>query len=514
MTKLRSAVLASFVLFSLIVYSINFQFDLYEVFIAVTKFVDKSSPIEFYSWAVLIRATFDTVLMALAGTTLGFVVALAAAAATKYAKGQTKKVLAPLAHLARSAPDFVFALILAQVLGAGPVAGTIAITLGTFGVSFKTLLQMFLGSQSTSSNQLRLIGATSPQRFFGADLPVHANEILAQFSYRFEINLRIATIIGITGAGGLGLLLRNSIGMLDYPKAAGIVFLILLTVFAFEAVTRFVRNQIRQGYTTAIGNPSAALVSTALFLFSFSIILFWSFENGSWLRWLELAKIVGGSLNFSGYELPSTFVSSIGQSILLTVGTAGMSFLLALLIGISSSKYRSLIPSLAPVFRLLSGVLRAVPTIIWALILIPHFGLGLAVASTAIMIGASLLIARNISDLLDSYDFPALGMLAISGVSRLHITALAVRKTSNQRIIRAFFFLVDFVMRYSVILGILGVGGLGSELNNALRLQDYNSVLLVVLVLAAWLLLVEKLEKLYFSPARYESRKPLQETRQ
>lgn len=481
---------------SLFFYLLSFPLDFLKIFEATSVFVGKAWPIQFFNFETIAIATFETILMALSGTVVGFSVALVFAAASSYHNRAMRIVGKPTALLFRAIPDFAMALVLAQVLGIGPLAGALAIALGTFGISFKILFQIFSSPKTLSNVFLASIGSTNLHRFIAADLPHNISELLAQFSYRFEVNLRIATIIGITGAGGLGLLLRNSLGYLDYQKAFGIVLIILATILVFEGISRSLRSRLRTRTYSSFNNPSGIIGFAILLNLSFLTLVFWFVTLGNPFRLDDGLNIIFSALNFESYSMPSTFLHSILDSLFLVAATLGAAFVLALILGALSSQQLSRSNQWSSFFRFLTTFFRSVPTIIWALILIPAYGLGLEVASVAIIIGAGLFIAKLITEVFDSYSYPEIDTLSSIGARRLQLAVLMIRTSCRERILKSFFLLLDFTIRYSVILGILGVGGLGSELNNALRLQDYNSLTLVTLVLAIGLASVELIERL------------------
>lgn len=458
---------------------------------AVARFLAKSVPVTFYSAEILGVALIETVLMALVGTCFGFAMALVVVA-IKGGSGRSGTWLAGGVPLVlRAIPDFVIALILAQVLGVGPLAGALAIALGTLGVSFKTIDQLYQARDKSAGGQLEMIGVSRIRRIFAADLPLLARELRMQFSFRFEINLRIATVIGITGAGGLGLLLRKSLGVLDYSAALGTVLTIILAILSFDYLVKAWNRFSTLSSKGSFSNPGSALSPLLLLGMSSLVLVNWTISSETEVRWEQINKVMAALVDFVDYQLPSTFFDSILQSLHLTFASAGISFVGALLLGSLASKRFSPFGKVAGVIRVALSLLRSMPTIVWALILIPAFGLGQEVGLAAMMVGSTLFFARSVLDLLDSHDYSDLSQLSNIGVRRWQVLLVAFRTTLAQRSYLTFFLLLDFCLRYSVILGILGVGGLGAEINNALRLQDFATVTLVSAVLVTWLLLVE-----------------------
>src|SRR5882757_8405803 len=144
----------------------------------------------------------------------------------------------------RSIDTLIWALIWINVVGLGPFAGVLALMtsdLGTFGKLFSEAIETadrkpVEGVVSTGASPLlRLRFGILPQVF-----PVIASQIL----YYFESNTRSASIIGIVGAGGIGMHLAEQIRTLELQQVSFIVLLILLAVMAIDWISAKIRFAI------------------------------------------------------------------------------------------------------------------------------------------------------------------------------------------------------------------------------------------------------------------------------
>lgn len=193
---------------------------------------------------VFAMALVETVAIALLGTLLAAVLAmpLALLAAKNVT---TMRVLVFLSRRSldtiRSVDILVWALIWINVVGLGPFAGVLAIMtsdIGSFGKLFSEAMEAADRKPAegiTSAGGGRILGVRFgilPEVF-----PVLASQVL----YYFESNTRSATIIGIVGAGGIGLYLAEAIRTLELQQASFIILMILVAV----AVIDFVSGQLR-----------------------------------------------------------------------------------------------------------------------------------------------------------------------------------------------------------------------------------------------------------------------------
>ncbi|APT58581.1 phosphonate ABC transporter, permease protein PhnE [Roseomonas gilardii] len=144
----------------------------------------------------------------------------------------------------RGVDALIWALIWISVVGLGPFAGVLAIVtsdIGTFGKLYSEAIEAVdrkaaEGVASTGGNRLHGIRyGVLPQV-----LPVLAGQVL----YMFESNTRSSSIIGIVGAGGIGLMLSEMIRTLEWPAVSMIVVLILVMVAAIDALSSRLRTAI------------------------------------------------------------------------------------------------------------------------------------------------------------------------------------------------------------------------------------------------------------------------------
>ena len=146
----------------------------------------------------------------------------------------------------RGVDTLVWALIWVNVVGLGPFAGVLAIAIsdiGSLGKLFSEAIE--------ASDQRSVEGAKLHTIRFGL-LPQVAPVLIGQCLYYFESNTRSATIIGIVGAGGIGLQLSEQIRTLEWQKVALLIIMILITVSIIDHVSTRLRNAIVGGKPTAI----------------------------------------------------------------------------------------------------------------------------------------------------------------------------------------------------------------------------------------------------------------------
>jgi phosphonate transport system permease protein len=144
----------------------------------------------------------------------------------------------------RGVDALIWALIFINVVGLGPFAGILAIAMSDIGSFGKLFSEAIEGADKKPVEGVVAAGGNRLEAFrfgiFPQVLPVIASQVL----YYFESNTRSATIIGIVGAGGIGLYLANEIQQAEWQKVGFIILLILITVAVIDWVSTRLRFAI------------------------------------------------------------------------------------------------------------------------------------------------------------------------------------------------------------------------------------------------------------------------------
>ena len=197
--------------------------------------------------AKLWKPVWDTINIATIGTILAMAIAVPVAFAT--ARNTTPNIVVRTIGLfiivsSRSVNSLIWALILVFILGPGVLAGTIAIALRSIGFCAKLIYESIEEIDHTQVEAIEATGASGPQKMIFGILPQVLPTIAGVGIYRWDINIRESTILGLVGAGGIGLQLNGSLNTLAWTQVSLILIVILVTVFISEWVSAKVRGAI------------------------------------------------------------------------------------------------------------------------------------------------------------------------------------------------------------------------------------------------------------------------------
>ncbi|MCW4385371.1 phosphonate ABC transporter, permease protein PhnE [Salinibacterium sp. SYSU T00001] len=149
-----------------------------------------------------------------------------------------------LMNIIRSVPDLVFALMFVSAVGLGPFAGILAMTLGSLGSIGKIFAEAMESVDRGPIVAMEAVGASRRQVIQYGILPQAAPLLVSYTLLLFEGNVRGATILGLVGAGGIGLELTTAMRMYDYGHLSAIIICIIVLVTVIDQGSAFIRRRI------------------------------------------------------------------------------------------------------------------------------------------------------------------------------------------------------------------------------------------------------------------------------
>lgn len=189
----------------------------------------------------------DTIKMSILGTVIGCLLALpiAVLASTNICKSPViVSVLRFILALIRTLPTLVIALVCALVFGLGTFAGTLAISIFTFGIVAKMLYESIETIDMGPFEAMEALGANKFQAFWSACVPQILPVYLSHSLYCFEMNVRASAILGYVGAGGLGITINERIGWRDYNGLGMVLLSLFVVVVAIEFFSEYLRKKL------------------------------------------------------------------------------------------------------------------------------------------------------------------------------------------------------------------------------------------------------------------------------
>lgn len=193
----------------------------------------------------ILGSMIQTIQMALAGSTIAvffaFPISFLAARNTSphpYVYTGIKSVLS----LFRTLPDLAIGLIFVSAVGLGAFAGTMALAFTTTTIIAKLLSEAIENIDEGVVEAIKATGANYIQVLSFAVVPQILPSLISIWLYRFETNIRAASVLGLIGAGGMGYLLNNAFRTFAYQEACAIIVILIVLVISVDTMSAKLRK--------------------------------------------------------------------------------------------------------------------------------------------------------------------------------------------------------------------------------------------------------------------------------
>lgn len=201
---------------------------------------------DFRDWRLYVWQMVETVQIALWGTALAVVIGIpfSILSSANVAPAWLVQPVRRLMDASRAINEIVFALLFVVAVGLGPLAGALAIAVHNIGVIAKLFSEAVEAIDPRPVEGIRSTGASRLQEVIFGIIPQVAPLWSSFTLYRFETNVRSATVLGIVGAGGIGQSLYENIRSFQYSQTACIVIIVVATVMLIDMVSARVRRNL------------------------------------------------------------------------------------------------------------------------------------------------------------------------------------------------------------------------------------------------------------------------------
>lgn len=213
----------------------------------LAAWIGKSWPPNLEDLDAVLRGAAETIAIATLGTTLGTLIAVPltlAAARTIAPSGFVYWPARAILNVLRSIDTFVFALLFVAAVGLGPFSGILGVGLHVAGSIAKLWSEEIEAADPRPIEAATVTGASRLLVVRHALLPGVAPQLSSIVLYMWEFNIRSSTVLGLVGAGGIGQQLKNAVDLLDFPRLATILIVILVMVAIADALSAFVRRRL------------------------------------------------------------------------------------------------------------------------------------------------------------------------------------------------------------------------------------------------------------------------------
>lgn len=216
----------------------------------IADFIGRTFPPNWNILGRLLAPALETIQIAIWGTLLGILLAVPfsfLAARNLHGNHFVYQGARQILNITRSINELILALVFVSAVGLGPFPGVLALALHGFGMLGKFFGESIEEIDGGPIEAMQATGANTLQVIAFAAIPQVITAWIAVILYRFETNLRSATVLGMVGAGGLGFELVGSLKLFKYQETATCVIVITAMVVCADALSSHLRKIIQRG---------------------------------------------------------------------------------------------------------------------------------------------------------------------------------------------------------------------------------------------------------------------------
>ena len=422
-----------------------------------------------YLWA-LKQPVLETLAMTVGGMALAYVLSLPMGLYLG-GRGPGSRLILNLLTAVRAIPDLTLAIFCVIAVGIGPGAGLLAVAIFYSAALGKVLADLFHTAAPGPLEAIRSTGASRMQTALFGLLPLKMSDVITYGSYEFECAMRSSVIVGAVGGGGLGSELVGTLASFDFQHSATLVLILILLVAGVDQVALQMRRRPK------------------LFFWLLPIGFFALYSL--WPRVSAFKHAVHVIAGMFPPTLPAAAWAGLPQLLWETAEMAVVGTLLAIVLAIPAGMLaaRNLAPFwIAIPMRRLLEALRAVPEVVWGLILVAVAGVGPVAGIWALGLHSAGSLGRLFSESFENVPRAPVNAIAATGASRFSIATYATLPLALGPLAVHSLFRLEWNTRQATVVGMIGAGGIGQALFQAQQLFFYQRMMMYLLI--TWLIVL------------------------
>ncbi|MDR1079299.1 MAG: ABC transporter permease subunit [Propionibacteriaceae bacterium] len=434
----------------------------------------------------------------------------------------------------RALPDVVLAMVFALICSLGALPGILAIAIHSVGMISRLFADAIEQIDEGPRLAIRAGGGGRAQEFCSGVLPQVFPSWCATVLHRADINLRGSVILGYVAVPGLGLQMRNAFAALDYGRGLAVAVVIFVLCVGMEILSSSLRRRLLvpggrsarpgrspgpsrrtdpAGSSAAPGSANPAQlavwlrrpwtparvrswigrgVGVGVLIASVGVCqITWS---DLWTAWGRVPRVAATFWppTAGNYGL-SRLLQAMGATVAVALAAAVITLVGSWLIGSWAARNVAPNGSVRTICRFLLVVIRGVPELVLAIVLIIVTGLGSQAGVLALGLCHIGLLGKLMADSLEEVPHGPERALTAVGASRAQVYLAATLPQGRRAIVGHILYVLDTNLRAATILGLVGGGGIGYYLLNASQGSNYGLVALIVGLIVAVVMALEGL---------------------
>lgn len=399
----------------------------------------------------------------------------------------------------RAIHELVWAWLFVAAFGLTPFSAIFAITIPYGGTLGRIFADMLKDVSDDPIKNLESNGASKTQLLFYGYLPMVKLDMISYTMYRFECAIRSSAIMSFIGLGGLGYQIQLSLSDLEYREMWTFIFFLVLLVTLVDIWSNNLRKSINS--SKSILSKFSYITMAILFFSSWFFIFkveganlfsFFSYENYNYAK--EFLKNLLGINQAKAY----LDISNIKNALILTYGTLKMSILA---IGFATTLvFITVIPAahnvangsvgiggrwynkvLFGVIRIIYIFSRAIPELIWAMIIIFIFKPGILPGAIALALHNFGILGKLCAEVIEDLKLNPIKNLSTTGANNIEQLFYGIIPSVMKKFMTYIIYRWEVILRTTIVVGFVGAGGLGQEFKLSMSFFHYTEVTLLLI---------------------------------
>jgi len=395
----------------------------------------------------------------------------------------------------RNIPLLIIAQIMIFIFGIGTINGIMALVFATLGFLSRSYAESIDEIAGTKLEAIRSTGAGYLQILFHGLVPEFIPAWINWTLFSFEINIRASAVLGMVGAGGLGLLIQTNLDLRSFRRAAALIIILVAMVLVTELLINLLRHLIQKNKSTprhpVFGTVYSLVCGVSLisvFLFSFNALglNFQTFAS----RLRNAGHVLSRFMVFDVSALPAIFrqlLVSVALGVCGVVIGCGVSFILAFLAAGNTAPLKPV----SWVIKGAVGLIRAVPSLVLILIIVAILGFGNNAAVVGLMLSSIGYLTKAFIGTIEEQDHSVIETMQATGAGWLQTVVHGILPGVFTAFMSWIALRLESNIADSISFGVVGAGGIGLLVSRAARQHNFPMLTTAIIVIIAAMAVLE-----------------------
>ncbi len=456
-----------------------------------------------------IISSWRTLSYAVAGMTLALFIALVfgivasgVLANKNFTKYLSKTIFRGILGFMRAIHELVWAWLFVASIGLSPYAAIFALGIPYGGILGRIFADIINDVPKEPIEALKAAGASRVQILLYGYLPIAKADMISYTMYRFECAVRSSTIMSFVGLGGLGYQIQLALQDLNYNKVWTYIFFLIILVVLMDFWSNLLRRTLVENENkfnfvkVSLGIALILLIASWSFIYMVDGAKFLSLFSEKNIQYAK--KFLGGMFGIGetniAFKDPEIWKKSLQltyetlQMSIMAIGFATIGMIVTVIpaarnvadgsVTLSKRGYNWIIFFIIRALYIFS---RAIPELVWAMIIIFIFKPGILPGAIALALHNFGIIGKLCAEVVEDMDLKPIRNLASCGAGTGQILIYGVVPAVAQKFLTYIIYRWEVIIRTTIVVGFVGAGGLGMQFKLAMSYFKYSEITLILI---------------------------------